>query len=520
MGNKIKTFLLVFLIVAFGFFLRFYNIENVPPGVYPDEAANGMDALNSLNSGHFQWFYPDNQGREGLFMNLIALCFNFFGASITTLRLPSIIFSTLSILGIYLLGKEMFSRRIGLISSFLMAFSFWSINFGRISFRANMLPVILAFSFYFLFRGLKTKNNWNYVWSGLIFGLGMHSYIAWRISPLILILAIIPFALSREKFFRNHWKKISIFIFCSIIVATPMFWTFYSHPEYFESRTEAVSIFSPAINKGDPSLAFLQSFSLSLIKFNFVGDMNWRHNFPPYPVLDIITGIGFLFGIIFSFVKTIEYLKERIKNKIRHGDLEKYSFLIIWFFVMLAPEFMTGEGLPHALRSIGTLPVVMIFSAITFDFLLKKSENYGFFGKKITYFLITFSMIFIGVFNSIKYHIVWAKKERVAFSFNKNDTEISKYVNQLPKEQEKFFITSYNGLERYPIKIFHMEQNNTYLYPNELDKVNPKNPNDFIVFFTEKNDDAINHISKKFPYLQFDEIRNDPGSIYYTLRTK
>ena len=150
--KKIKIHILLALIISFGFFLRIYNIENAPPGIYPDEAVNGEDALRANATGDYRWFYPANQGREGLFMNLIAFSFKFFGASIFTLKLPNIIFGTLTILGIYLLAKELFkSERIGLISAFLTAVSFWAINFSRIAFRANMLPTILVFSFYFLF---------------------------------------------------------------------------------------------------------------------------------------------------------------------------------------------------------------------------------------------------------------------------------------------------------------------------------------------------------------------------------
>src|SRR3990172_1600358 len=120
-NKKIKVFVLIFLIVALGFFLRIYNIDNTPPGVYPDEAVNGIDALRANASGDYQWFYPDNQGREGLMMNLIAILFKFFGVSVLTLKLPAIIFGTLAILGTYLLGKELFNTRIGLMSSFLAA---------------------------------------------------------------------------------------------------------------------------------------------------------------------------------------------------------------------------------------------------------------------------------------------------------------------------------------------------------------------------------------------------------------
>lgn len=519
--GKLKIYLLVFLIVAFGFFLRIYNIDNAPPGIYPDEAVNGEDALRALETGNYEWFYPANNGREGFFMNLMAACFYIFGVSILTLKLPSIIFSALTIWGTYLFTKEMFTRRVAFVSAFLTATSFWAINFGRIAFRANMLPAILVFSFYFLFKGLRTKKWWDFAAGGAIFGLGMHSYISWRIAPIMLIVFIVFLLLSRKNFIQNYWKSILVFLIASLIIAAPMFYTFYQNPEFLESRSAAVSIFSPEVNNGSVPIAFLKSFSLSLIKYNFVGDMNWRHNFRPYPLLDPIASIAFIFGITFSIMTFVRLFKQRIKKKLRSLDLEKFSFLLIWFFAMLAPEFLTAEGNPHALRAIGTLPVVFIFAGIGFEFLFHSSKKSGLFSKKNVFILAIIFFFFIGIFNTFKYHIVWASKESVALSFNKNLTDMSKYMNLLNQNQETYVITDgSNTLERLPIWIFHNRPSNHYLISNELDRIKPKDENDFIIFLTENNEKVIQLITDKFPQLQFQVFRSESASIFYILRTK
>ncbi|PIP26732.1 MAG: hypothetical protein CO140_03695 [Candidatus Moranbacteria bacterium CG_4_9_14_3_um_filter_40_7] len=520
MENKKKLiYFLLFLILSLGLFLRVYNIENTPPGIYPDEAINGEDAIQANNTGNYQWFYPANQGREGLFMNLIALCFKLFGISILTLKLPAILSGTLVILGIFLLGQEIFNKRIGLISSFLVAVSFWPLNFSRISFRANMLPFILVFTFYFLFRALRTRKKIDFAISGFFCGLGIHTYIAWRISPLILIMLLIFFVLSRENFLKTYWRGVLIFLFSSLIVAFPMLYTFKAHPEYFESRFDSISVFSPKVNKGKTIQTFARSFSLSLVKYNFWGDQNWRHNYPPYPLLDPLTGIAFLFGIIFSFFLFFQKLYRRIKRKIRDPELAVHTFLIFWFFIMLAPEFMTAEGNPHALRSIGTLPVVFIFSALTFNFFLEKAEEHNLIFRKIIFSLVIFALLSLGAFNTIKYHYFWANKTIVGNSFNKNLTDISKYIQALPKAQEKFVVTgSNNTLERLPIWLFTLDDNVQFFYPNELPKINPRNPNNSIVFFTENNQNAKNELQLKFPNLVPKKIINSLGSVYYILQ--
>lgn len=517
-NKKVLATVLIILIVAVGFFLRIYNIENAPPGIYPDEAANGQDALNANATGVYQWFYPANQGREGLFMNLIAMCFKFFGASILTLRLPAILSSTFTILGVYLLTKELFGKRAGLFSAFLTAFSFWSINFGRISFRANMLPLVLSFAFYFLYKGLRTKKLTDFAIGGLIFGAGLHTYIAFRIAPLILVFALIALVISRENFLKNFWKHILVFVFWASLVATPMLWTlFVAHPEYMESRAASISVFSPDRNGGHPYLTLARSFSLSLIKYNLVGDQNWRHNYPPYALLDPISGTAFAFGFIYSLIIIIKLTYLRFKKKIRDTNLDIHIFLMAWFFAMLVPEFLTAEGNPHALRSIGTLPVVFIFASLTFTYLFNRVKNASYMMKKVNLALFILALAIIGLFNSVKYHYFWANQPMVGKSFNKNLTDMSKFIQTLPKNQEKFVITSYNTLESGPISIFNQNDNTSFFYPNQLDQINPQNPDNFIVFFTENNRDAMQTMQQKFPNLKLQKIDGTLDSVYYDL---
>src|SRR3989344_4036377 len=195
--HHIATWIILAVILIIAFTVRIYRIEEIPAGIYPDEAANGVDALHAIETGDFKLFYPANFGREGLFINLQALSIALFGNTITGLKLWSILFGTFSVLGIYLLGKELFHRRAaGLIAAFMLATSYWAINFSRIGFRAIMTTFLLSFSFYFFFRGLRTRSFRDFLIAGLIFGLGLHTYIAFRVAPLILLILLPALLLS------------------------------------------------------------------------------------------------------------------------------------------------------------------------------------------------------------------------------------------------------------------------------------------------------------------------------------
>jgi len=223
--NKLKSSViscwLLVIIIIIAAFLRLYNLTEVPPGLYPDEAMNGNNALEALRTGHFKVFYPENNGREGLFINIQAIFLKFLmlisGENLEPwmLRLPSAIFGILTVLGTYFLTKQLFKFRlpvvrnvsercrawpepsnnilsarsaaresrppfaagadgrpvpsdkqaeyIALLSAFFLATSFWHINFSRIGFRAIMAPFFLVWGIYLLIKSLnQTKNNFQF----------------------------------------------------------------------------------------------------------------------------------------------------------------------------------------------------------------------------------------------------------------------------------------------------------------------------------------------------------------------
>jgi hypothetical protein len=74
---------------------------------------NGNNALEALETHTFKTFYPENNGREGLFINIQAIFLKFLiplagQTEPWMLRLPSAIFGILTVLGVYLLTKEIF----------------------------------------------------------------------------------------------------------------------------------------------------------------------------------------------------------------------------------------------------------------------------------------------------------------------------------------------------------------------------------------------------------------------------
>ncbi|NTW46244.1 MAG: hypothetical protein HGB18_04330 [Candidatus Moranbacteria bacterium] len=434
------------LITLGAFAIRNYRIESVPSGLYPDEAMNGVDALVANETGDYKLFYPNNYGREGLFINLQALSIKAFGNTIPALKIWSEIFGALTALGIGLLAWEVFrSRYAALSASFLTATSFWTINFSRIGFRAIMMPLLLSFSFFFFFRGLRTRRFLPFALSGFLFGLGLHTYVAFRLAPLILILLLPFLLLSYRSFLARYWKHGLTFVLFATLSAAPMFYEFATHPEIFSSRSAAVSILSPEINKGNLAGTFAKTLGLSLIKYNFFGDQNWRHNYPPYPILDPIVGMFFLAGFVFSIGMFVRILSERIRSGHPDTELATHAFLLIGFASMLAPEFLTEEGLPHALRAIGTQPFVFLFATIPLVFLFRKlRRSKGGTGVALSVFLLI-ALLGSASFNLVKYFVSYRDNPNQHGAFDERTTNMARYLVSLPAETRKYVYANAGG---------------------------------------------------------------------------
>ena len=248
--TKKKVFIFFILILAIASFFRLWQLNSIPPGLYPDEAINGNDAIFALENDQYKLFYPENNGREGFFINLIALSFKIFGVHIWSLKLIGALIGILTVLGLYFLTKELFnSRYLALLSSYFLAISFWHVNFSRIGFRGIMVPFCLIWSFYFLFKALnlrqihKSNAITSLALSGFFFGLGFHTYIAFRVAVIILIIPIIMILIKFWKGARSHFWQYGVWPLMIIAVALPIGIYFLQNPQDFIGRAGGVSVF-------------------------------------------------------------------------------------------------------------------------------------------------------------------------------------------------------------------------------------------------------------------------------------
>lgn len=464
--SELAVFAVILLTAAF---FRFNQLELYPPGLYPDEAMNGNNALHSIETGEYRVFYPENNGREGMFINIQSLSVRVFGNTPWALRAVSALFGTLTVAGLYLLTRRLFNWQIAAIAGFLMAISFWHVVFSRIGFRAIMAPLLLVWGLYFFWRGLSFGKIWNFGLAGALFGLGAHTYLAFRAMPLLILFVMFGWWRTVKNHFSHakyeQTKKViltglQLFVLAGVVVAFPLLHYFYNNPGDFLGRTGQVSIFAA----DNPVTTLIGNTFKTLGSFAFIGDYNWRHNFSGEPLLFWPVAAFFAAGLIGICMELY-----RVRKK--HGHLPTVHMLLLsWFLIGLLPSIFSNEGLPHALRVILVSPVAFIFAALGMWWFFRMLERWYYLRDvheveitlperhqyhitESTLITILVVLVFLGALASQeydKYFNRWAPSPEVAGAFNEKYVRLAEKLSALPRHEIKYVLVNIGGVPVIP----------------------------------------------------------------------
>ncbi|MEA1926287.1 MAG: glycosyltransferase family 39 protein [Patescibacteria group bacterium] len=440
------------LLFVLGALFRIWQLQIIPPGLQYDEAYNGIDALHSSQTGTYHLFYPDNNGREGLYINAVSIFLEIFGVNNLGIRFASALFGTLTLVGFFFLARELrLSWLASIMGTFMLSFSFWHLNFSRLAYRGIMVPLFLVWIFFFFYRGLRTKKYWYFAASGLLTGLGFHSYISFRVVPLIFLVILAFLIILNAKFFKHYWKKALVFMVSASIAALPLFIYFYNHPGDFTGRSGAVSVLNA------PDMSFAQAFSKSLVyhfgAFFVHGDPNQRHNHNAFPLLPAAWAILFALGFIISLKEIVLTIVGKFKKtrscRLCHASILGQSI----FWIMLIPGVMSIEGIPHSLRIIGVIPGVFLIAAIPFEYILKmhnklrQSKYLSYKPWRWTILKISIggliaTIVLAGASQIYLYFGVWAKEPRTAESFERELFDLGKTIYEIELKDNNFLIVA------------------------------------------------------------------------------
>lgn len=335
--KNLQTKIILFLIILFFLFTRFFKIAEIPASVYWDEASIGYNAYSIIQTGKDEWgdflplhFRAFGEFKLPVYIYATAISVKLFGLNEFAVRFPAVIFSLGVVILTYLLAKRFFSSEAALFSSFFVSISPWFFIFSRTGYEATAGLMFFTLAIYLFF--FSAKNPWFILFSLISFVLSAYSYNSFRIiSPLTFLILLII-----ER------KNLSIFILMiSLFVLALSIWPIYRLYVYDvgSARFQAV---------GAGSVDFFKNY-LPHFSFDFLmsGDKNLRSQQKgfgqifPYDFLLLPLGLVYIF-----------------KFKSKYGLLTLALALI-----SIIPAAVTKES-PHALRSLAAVPFFAMISTL------------------------------------------------------------------------------------------------------------------------------------------------------------
>ena len=358
------TVLVLFTTIVIVFF-RFYQISDVPGEMFSDHAEKLMDVSDVMN-GMFNIYFPRNTGREAFQMYLTVLMAKMFGTGISfmSLKLGTVFAGFFTLPFIYLLGKEIANKHVGLIAYFFAGIAYWPNVISRVGLRFPLYPLFAAPVLFFLIRGLRQSRKWDFIWAGFFLGVGLHGYSPSRMTPIVVVFAILIYLLhkkSTEERIGSLYGLIVI-ILISFVVFMPLFHYVVWNMDIFTYRAMTRMGTLETAYPGNPFSIFLSNLFKALIMFFWNNGEVWVHSVPYRPALGIVSAAFYFIGSCYVLYR---YIKKR-----NWVDL----FILLSVPLLMMPSIMSlafpGEN-PSLNRSGGAIIPVFILIAIGFDGLFR-----------------------------------------------------------------------------------------------------------------------------------------------------
>ncbi|MEX2160357.1 MAG: glycosyltransferase family 39 protein [Anaerolineales bacterium] len=351
------------LVAAFAViaFFRFSQLGSAPTEMTSDHAEKLLD-VNDIFHGQYSIFFERNTGREPLQFYFTAALAQVFGTGISflSLKLGTVLLAFISLVYVYLLGKELGGRWVGLFALLLVGLAFWPNLLARTGLRFSLFPTFAAPTLYYLLIALRRGRLNDFLLCGLFMGIGLNGYTAFRIMPLVAAAAVVIFLLHKTNTEQRRRALIgfALLALVALVICTPLLRYAVEHPATFSQRVSTRMLEAERAYSEPVGLTFIKNVWNGLTMFNYDGGQIWLVGLPGQPALDMVSAALFLMGIllaIFRYARTRSWL-----------DL----FLLISIPLLMLPSTLSlafPEENPAMNRASGAWIPAFLLAALALD---------------------------------------------------------------------------------------------------------------------------------------------------------
>lgn len=372
--------------VLVAIFLRFYNLDGQPAGLWRDESRHGLQALQIWNDPSYRPVYVvEGADLPALLFYLMAPVVGLLGPHVWSVRLVSALVGALTPLALYWAARPLIGRRAALIGAALIAWASWSLSMSRWAFPATLDHLLTLTAIGLAWRGLGSSDRetgdrrqgtrdreaaagrWRSTRSimqlglaGLFAGLATYAYHTGRVAPL----ALAAIVLLRLGFSWPAWKRALPGLIAAavvgLLVMAPLLSFIGRDLGGYNRRVSQVSVLtSNYLDIHSPIGLILDNTGRYLQMWHVQGEPNGRHHLPNAPMLDPLVGLLLVVGV---------------GMVLRGGAAARRRWaLLIIPAVYLVPAVFSTDA-PHAMRALGSLAPTCMLAGLALNGLVSISR--------------------------------------------------------------------------------------------------------------------------------------------------
>jgi 4-amino-4-deoxy-L-arabinose transferase-like glycosyltransferase len=314
------------------------------------------------------------------------------GLSVMSVRLPSVIWSMLGIVSIYLAGAYLFKNpNIGLLAALTLGLSPWHVQYSRQSVETISLCTLLTLSVALFIKGLKSPKY--LLVSGLFFGLSTAAYSPGKVFVPLFVFSL--FLIYFQKVIRIPLKTLVMSSLLFLVVFLPIF----ADGVFGQSgmRFRELSVFT------DPTTADTVKYRREeqAISSGIPKSVGMSPRFIDKVVYNKLTLWGKTIVDNYLSAFSTEYLFTKGDRELRHSpgkdslgmlNLPEAAMIVLgtviliitfttpaqliasWIFLGPVSASLTRWDNPHAARLLLMLPGLVLLISVGIYYLFKKSK--------------------------------------------------------------------------------------------------------------------------------------------------
>jgi 4-amino-4-deoxy-L-arabinose transferase-like glycosyltransferase len=404
-ANRSRAVWLLPLLAAMlgGAVLRLLWLDAAPPALHFDEAVYGLMA-RMIGRGNWPVFFHTYTGREPLYMYMLAGVFRLLGSSGVTLRLTSALIGIAAIPLVFLLCRELFSTRVGVLAAAVTAANYWHLSMSRNGYPNILIPPIECLAMTFLWRGYRDRR---WAWAalgGAFVGAVLYTYLAARLFPITLALFFLYALAVEPRRFFSRVGLLALAVAAAVIVFAPLGYHFYRNPADFYERASQVLVFETAGDYMSAARLMAGNLLQNLAGLFWRGDPRWLFNLPGKPALTPPLACFGLIGLL------------AVARRWRQPE---YALLPIWVLGMCLPAVLTADAMPQSQRISGITPALFGLVALGLDRVIELLRGrMGAGWKAAPAFLVGALLLLEGLHAGSVYFDVWAREPLNYYRFH------------------------------------------------------------------------------------------------------